>query len=373
MARDGTGRRRWTPASSASRSPPPRRQRARLVAARARSVRVHGERHVDSSPSCSCRSSWPPCGTCSPAMAGSCRSASRRSSASAPTRRSCSPNAACNAYLGLRARGARRRRALAADLAARVPAARRRIRDRHVGGGRGAALLVTNDSSVGGGTGRSLTALIVYDPATDRRTRTGWRSVRGRPARAGFVLLRSRFGSSLQPLRDDERGGLLARHAGRRARSGSLFLLAAFGCGAAARLVCHHAAVQPDSIFGLQWTAYMIFMVLLGGLGTFEGPILGALVLFGAPAAVPGPGRLVPGRARAGGDGRDAPAPRGCGGRSSTGWASACCRSAITCGDGADLDRLNSCSLSRPSAARSSAAAARARSTRSGSWGRLPA
>jgi branched-chain amino acid transport system permease protein len=39
--------------------------------------------------------------------------------------------------------------------------------------------------------------------------------------------------------------------------------------------------VTPNSIFGVQWTAYMIFMVLLGGLGTFEGPLLGALVLFG--------------------------------------------------------------------------------------------
>jgi branched-chain amino acid transport system permease protein len=35
------------------------------------------------------------------------------------------------------------------------------------------------------------------------------------------------------------------------------------------------------SIFSVQWTAYMIFMVLLGGLGTFEGPVLGALVRFG--------------------------------------------------------------------------------------------
>jgi branched-chain amino acid transport system permease protein len=39
--------------------------------------------------------------------------------------------------------------------------------------------------------------------------------------------------------------------------------------------------VTPSSIFGVQWSAYMIFMVLLGGLGTFEGPVLGALVLFG--------------------------------------------------------------------------------------------
>ena len=39
--------------------------------------------------------------------------------------------------------------------------------------------------------------------------------------------------------------------------------------------------IQPQSIFGVQWTAYMIFMVLVGGLGTFEGPILGAVIFFG--------------------------------------------------------------------------------------------
>ena len=36
----------------------------------------------------------------------------------------------------------------------------------------------------------------------------------------------------------------------------------------------------PDSIFGINWSAYMIFMVLVGGLGTFEGPIIGAVVLY---------------------------------------------------------------------------------------------
>ena len=38
--------------------------------------------------------------------------------------------------------------------------------------------------------------------------------------------------------------------------------------------------IEPTSIFGVNWTAYMIFMVLVGGLGTFEGPIIGAIVLF---------------------------------------------------------------------------------------------
>ena len=38
--------------------------------------------------------------------------------------------------------------------------------------------------------------------------------------------------------------------------------------------------IQPQSIFGVQWSAYMIFMVLVGGLGTFEGPIIGAVLFF---------------------------------------------------------------------------------------------
>jgi branched-chain amino acid transport system permease protein len=33
-------------------------------------------------------------------------------------------------------------------------------------------------------------------------------------------------------------------------------------------------------VFGVNWSAKMIFMVLVGGLGTFEGPIIGAIILF---------------------------------------------------------------------------------------------
>jgi branched-chain amino acid transport system permease protein len=143
-------------------------------------------------------------------------------------------------------------------------------------------LLVINDSSVGGGTGRSLTALNVYDPAT-RQAYTYWIALGFLVALllAGFILLRSPLGASLQALRDDERA---AESLGVRITRAKrlVFLLAAVGCGAAGAItIANTLRVQPDSIFGIQWTAYMIFMVLLGGLGTFEGPLLGALVLFG--------------------------------------------------------------------------------------------
>ena len=60
-----------------------------------------------------------------------------------------------------------------------------------------------------------------------------------------------------------------------------LYVLAGFGCGAAGALTLANTLfIQPRSIFGVQWSAYMIFMVLVGGLGTFEGPLIGALLFF---------------------------------------------------------------------------------------------
>jgi len=142
-------------------------------------------------------------------------------------------------------------------------------------------LLVTNDQSVGGGTGRSLTGLNVYDPAT-RQAYTYWVALAFMALFVilGFVLLRSRLGTSLQAIRDDEAAAVSLGVRVTRAKR-IVFLLAAVGCGAAGAVtILNTLRVQPDSIFGVQWTAYMIFMVLLGGLGTFEGPVLGALVLF---------------------------------------------------------------------------------------------
>jgi branched-chain amino acid transport system permease protein len=143
-------------------------------------------------------------------------------------------------------------------------------------------LLVTNDSSLGGGTGKALTALNSYSPA-DRQAYTYWvaLAVMAVLILVGLALLRSRLGASLQAIRDDERAARsLGVPVARTKRI--VFAFAAVGCGAAGAItMINTLSVTPDSIFGVQWTAYMIFMVLLGGLGTFEGPVLGALVLFG--------------------------------------------------------------------------------------------
>ncbi len=144
-----------------------------------------------------------------------------------------------------------------------------------------AAILVSLDQSLGAGTGTSLIELNYYTP-TQRQHYTYWLTL-GLTAfflALLFVLLRSRIGASLQAIRDDEEA---AASVGVRVVGGKwiLFVVAGLGCGAAgAMTLANTLFIEPSSIFGVDWTAYMIFMVIVGGLGTFEGPIIGAIVLF---------------------------------------------------------------------------------------------
>ncbi len=144
------------------------------------------------------------------------------------------------------------------------------------------ALLVALDKGLGGGTGISLRGLNVYDPET-RRGYTYWLTLAFTVLLIGllFTLLRSRSGAALQAIRDDEDAAAASGVRVDRLKL-LLFVLGSFGCGAAGALILANTLfIQPQSIFGVQWTAYMIFMVLVGGIGTVEGPIIGALVYFG--------------------------------------------------------------------------------------------
>jgi branched-chain amino acid transport system permease protein len=92
------------------------------------------------------------------------------------------------------------------------------------------------------------------------------------------ATLRSRAGLALQALRDGEgaaaslgvdvwRVKLLA------------FVVAAAGTGlAAALLTVQTPFIQPNAAFSIQWSAAASFMAVLGGLGTVEGPLIGAAI-----------------------------------------------------------------------------------------------
>jgi branched-chain amino acid transport system permease protein len=143
------------------------------------------------------------------------------------------------------------------------------------------SILVRFDHALGAGTGISLIQMNQFDPSY-RQAYTYWLALGFTVLFLGvlFFLLRTPFGASLQAIRDDEDAAtsLGVRVASRKRL---LFVLAGFGCGAGGVLIVANTLfIDPSSIFSVQWSAYMIFMVLVGGLGTFEGPILGAILLF---------------------------------------------------------------------------------------------
>lgn len=144
-----------------------------------------------------------------------------------------------------------------------------------------AHLLVNLDTLVRGETGTSLISLNAYDTLS-RRNGIYWLALAAMLVLLGvlFVLLRSRTGAAIQAIRDNEEA---AASVGVRVTATKrwLFILAALGAGLAGALWLATAITfQPKTFFGVQWTAYMIFMVLVGGIGTFEGAILGAVILF---------------------------------------------------------------------------------------------
>ena len=144
-----------------------------------------------------------------------------------------------------------------------------------------AHLLVNFDPLIEGETGKSLIALNAYDPLR-RQAFTYWATLAAMVAFLAlmFVLMRSRLGAAIQAIRDDEEA---AASLGVRVMAAKrlIFVIAAFGCAAAGALWLATALTfQPHTYFGIQWTAYMLFMALVGGLGTFEGPIIGAIVFF---------------------------------------------------------------------------------------------
>ena len=154
-----------------------------------------------------------------------------------------------------------------------------------------AHLLVNLDGLVQGETGTSLRALSSF--AVDaRRAENYWFALAAMTLVVGFVfwLLRSRNGAAIQAIRDSEEA---AASVGVRviAMKRVVFVLAAVGCAAAGSIVLSTLLTfQPKTYFSVQWTAYMIFMTLVGGLGTFEGPLLGAVLFFAVESLFGGQG-----------------------------------------------------------------------------------
>lgn len=142
-------------------------------------------------------------------------------------------------------------------------------------------LAVKLDPMIQGETGSSLISLNSYDVDL-RRNLIYWGALAAMTLLLGalFALLRSREGLAIQAIRDSEEAATSLGVKPDRSKR-ILFVLAAFGIALAGSLwLAQAVSFQPRSYFSVQWTAYMIFMVLVGGIGRFEGAILGAILFF---------------------------------------------------------------------------------------------
>jgi branched-chain amino acid transport system permease protein len=142
-------------------------------------------------------------------------------------------------------------------------------------------LSVANVSWLGGGSGTSLTVFQGMRRAL-RESLTLWTALVIVAAAIGllYLFLRSKRGLALTAMRDN---AVAANSQGvdvKRARL-VVYLVSAAGTALAGGLYfVGNLRISPDAAFSVNWTAYAIFIVMIGGLGTLEGPIIGTLVFF---------------------------------------------------------------------------------------------
>jgi branched-chain amino acid transport system permease protein len=141
-------------------------------------------------------------------------------------------------------------------------------------------------SALGGGSGISLPAAIVTAMAPSRQLREFliyWIALALMVAvlAAIVLLLRSRYGLALTAIRDNE---LAARSSGVDVTRTKLvvYILTALGTAMIGALIfLQKLRISPDTAFSVNdWTAFVIFITVIGGIGRVEGPIIGTIVFF---------------------------------------------------------------------------------------------
>jgi branched-chain amino acid transport system permease protein len=147
-------------------------------------------------------------------------------------------------------------------------------------------LIASQISPLGGGSGISLPAAVVTAMAGTRQMREFliyWLGLALVVAVLGaiFLLLRSRYGLALTAIRDNE---LAARSNGIDVRRLKFAVYIATAAGTAmvgALIFMQKLRISPDTAFSVNdWTAFVIFITVIGGIGRVEGPLIGTVVFF---------------------------------------------------------------------------------------------
>lgn len=142
-------------------------------------------------------------------------------------------------------------------------------------------LITTQIPALGAGAGISLTAFADLSPGR-RIAYVYWLSLVAViiAVAVTYLLMRSRLGLGFTAIRDDETAaGSLGVRVTRSKRI--VFVVAAMGSALAGCMIAANTLyITPDSIYSVNYSAFMIFIVVIGGIGTIEGPIIGAIVFF---------------------------------------------------------------------------------------------
>ena len=96
-----------------------------------------------------------------------------------------------------------------------------------------------------------------------------------------YRLLRSRYGLALSAIGDSEDAAESTGVDVFRTKF-LIYILTAAAAGMIGALIfLQKARISPDAAFSLvDWTAYVIFIVVIGGIGTMEGPIIGVAIFY---------------------------------------------------------------------------------------------
>ncbi len=140
----------------------------------------------------------------------------------------------------------------------------------------------SNLSMTGGGSGQSLTVMARM-PREFRESGTYWLACALLIAASVSInlLLRSRFGLALTAVRDSETAAE-SQGVDVAGLKFQVFVMSAFGTGLVGALYyLNTLRIAPASAFDLSWVVAAIFIVVIGGIGTIEGPMVGVAIFFG--------------------------------------------------------------------------------------------
>ena len=143
-------------------------------------------------------------------------------------------------------------------------------------------LYVTNQLWLGGGTGVSLSAPLSGLVPVVRQAYTYWLALALMAVIVAgvYLLVRSRFGLDSRAVHDEPAAAAAMGVEVQRTRW-LAYILAAVGFGAVGgMLIVSTLYIDPATVFSVNYSADMLFMVVIGGIGTMEGPIIGAVIFF---------------------------------------------------------------------------------------------